>query len=93
MPLDACASGPLVFAMRIATAPDAMRKATMYPPATAAIFRKGFMYVRGRARRGPHRSADFLAVEGRAEFTVTISTSSKSARFLKSRPSGASFTR
>src|SRR5688500_9415443 len=43
MPLDACASGPLVLATRKATAAHAMRRAAMYPPATTATLRNGFM--------------------------------------------------
>jgi hypothetical protein len=68
MPLDACASGPLVFATRMATTADAMTKATMYPPATTATLRDGFMalvregrltFELSRARR-PRAGADRL---------------------------------
>ena len=43
MPLDACASGPLVVAMRTATTADAMRKAATYPPATTATLKSGLI--------------------------------------------------
>src|SRR5262245_33488725 len=43
MPLEAWASGPLVNAMRMATAADAMRMAATYPIATTPTLKSGFM--------------------------------------------------
>ena len=47
IPLDACASGPVVLACRSATAATATRRAIVYPPATTATLWDGFMSVCG----------------------------------------------
>jgi hypothetical protein len=61
MPLEACASGPLVFAMRTATTPDAMAKAATYPPATTATLTRGLILATRNAALPAHLRAGWGA--------------------------------
>src|SRR5439155_2600183 len=79
MPLNTCASGPLVVTTRMATAANARRNAATYPPAITATLRAGFTCLGGLCSlRG-----DFDAIAIRVERHALVVPVSRPARAVQ----------